>query len=228
MDKKVVTLEYIQTLANYDPAIKNFLRRLEVASYDDFLDVLYDDLMIAIERLEQSPHLYMEECEDATTQRLLDIMHGMNYGAYHNLQLGGNVDLTIELRPGAYKWIGEAKRFTSIGDMREGYLQLSSRYKPGSGSVSKVHGGLLGYLRRPNAAACMNSWRDHYVKEVMADSSVSACERRGPLAFFSEHSHSSMGLPFRVWHVCIVLHFEPEDKSARSSKRHGKKARELS
>lgn len=215
-----LTLDAMKVLADHDPMIKNFLRRLEVKTYDEFLDVLYDDIKIAVERLEQSPQLYVDESEDATTQRLLDTLFGMTYSTHHNLQLGGNVDITIDLFRKGFRWIGEAKKFDSVGDMREGYLQLATRYKPGSGTTTVVHGGLIGYLRRANAVKCMQSWQRHYTAKVARRSRLTECPRRGPLGFVSEHAHGSIGLPFRVWHICICLHFKPEDASARVAKRY--------
>jgi hypothetical protein len=217
-----LTIENLEFLGDHDPMIKNFLRRVRVKTYDEFLDVLYDDIKIAIERMEQSPQLYMDEGEDATTQRFLDVLYGMTYSTHHNLQLGGNVDITVDLARKGFRWIGEAKKFDDVGDMREGYLQLATRYKPGGGSLTTVHGGLIGYLRRPDAVGCMKGWQAHYTAEVVASSALSDCGRRGALAFISEHAHTSIGLPFRVWHVCICLHFKPEDASGRTAKRHRK------
>lgn len=215
-----VSLAEIEILGKHDPMIRNFLRRLRVETYDEFLEVLYDDIKIAVERLETTPQLYLDEGEDATTQRLLDILHGMAYGASHNMQLGGNVDITIDLFRKGFRWIGEAKRFNDVGDMREGYLQLATRYTPGSGSIERVHGGLIGYLRRPDAASCMKGWRAHYSVQVETASALSDCPRRGPLAFVSEHTHQGLGLPFRIWHLCISLHFDPQDVSGRTAQRY--------
>lgn len=219
-----LTIEAMTVLGYHDPMIRNFLRRLEAQTYDEFLDVLYDDIKIAIERLEQSPQLYVDESEDATTQRLLDTLYGMSYGTHHNLQLGGNVDITVELFRKGFRWIGEAKKFNSVGDMREGYLQLATRYKPGGGSITTLYGGLIGYLRRPNAVSSVEAWKTHYSDDVAMGSTLSACPRRGALAFISEHAHASIGLPFRVWHLCICLHFEPQDASGRTAKRYQKPA----
>jgi hypothetical protein len=215
-----LTLADIEALGRQDCSIANFLRRLSVVDYDDFIDVLYDDILIAVERMEESPHLYIKEGEDATTQRLLDMLHAMSYSAHHDLQLGGSVDITIELGRRGLRWIGEAKRYKSVADMREGYLQLSTRYKPGRGSLTHVNAGLIGYVRRPNAAKCMETWRAHFLKSVETSSAMSECQRRGPLAFVSEHTHESIGIPFRVWHLCVSLHFDPKDKSGRTSKIH--------
>lgn len=215
-----LTLATIEALGYQDVFIGNSLRRLRASTYDDFVDVLYDDLRLAVERLEQNPQHYPDEHEDATTQRLLDILFGMSYSASHDAQSGGCVDITVELPRKGFRWIGEAKRFNSVGDMREGYLQLATRYTPGNGSLSVTYGGLVGYLRRENSAKCMSSWKEHFITDVNAEATISPCTRRGLLGFISEHEHRSLGIPFRIWHFCVTLHFDPKDKSGRTAKRY--------
>jgi hypothetical protein len=208
-------------LGKHDIFISNMFRRLTVTTYDDFLNVLYDDLKLVIERLEENPQNYPNETEDATTQRISDILWGMQYTASHNLAAGGNVDLTVALTRLNFKWIAEAKKFGSITDMREGYLQLSTRYKPGMGSNGVMYGGMIGYLRRPDAARHMKSWRKALPSVPGADGSLLAdCARRYALGFQSEHAHKDYGVPLRVWHTCVVLTFEPQDKSGRTAKRY--------
>lgn len=220
MTKAELTLATIEALGSQDLFIGNYLRKLRITTYDDFVDVLYDDLCLAVQRLEQNPQHYPDEHEDATTQRLLDILFGMSYSASHDAQSGGCVDITVELSRKGFRWIGEAKRFNSVGDMREGYLQLATRYTPGNGSLSVTYGGLVGYLRRENSAKCMSSWMDHFKAKVNAEATISPCNRRGPLGFISEHEHCSLGIPFRIWHFCVALHFEPKDKSGRTAKKY--------
>lgn len=109
---------------------------------------------------------------------------------------------------------------TENRDMREGYLQLATRYTPGNGSLSATYGGLVGYLRRENSAKCMSSWMEHFKADVNAQATITPCNRRGPLGFISEHEHSSLGIPFRIWHFCVSLHFDPQDKSGRTAKKY--------
>jgi hypothetical protein len=217
------SLAMLAELGKHDSFLSNTIRRATVGTYDDFLEVLYDDLKLVIDRLEENPQNYPNESEDATTQRIADILWGMQYTASHNLAAGGNVDLTVELRRMNFKWIAEAKKFESVTDMREGYLQLSTRYRPGMGPGGVMHGGMIGYLRRPDAATHMKSWRDALPSVPGAAASVlSDCARRYALGFQSEHKHQAFGLPLRVWHTCVVLTFEPQDKSGRTAKRYKK------
>lgn len=219
------SLDLIAELAKHDVFMSNLLRRLTVTTYDEFLSVLYDDIKLVIERLEENPQDFPDEPEDATTKRIADILWGMQYTASHNLAAGGNVDLTVAIARLNFKWIAEAKKFGSATDMREGYLQLSTRYKPGMGSNGIMYGGMIGYLRRSDAAAQMRSWRKALLTVPGAETSVLAdCARRYALGFQSEHTHKDFGVPLRVWHNCVVLTFEPQDKSGRTAKRYRKGA----
>jgi len=199
----------------------NTLRRFTVTTYDEFLSVLYDDIKLVIERLEENPQDFPDEPEDATTKRMADILWGMQYSASHNLAAGGNVDLTIAISRLNFKWIAEAKKFASVTDMREGYLQLSTRYRPGMGSDGAMYGGMIGYVRSSNAAAFMKRWRTSFLNVPGAENSiVTDCSRRYALGFQSEHTHQDFGVPLRVWHNCVVLTFQPQDKSGRTAKRY--------
>lgn len=217
------SLDNVFELAKHDVFMHNLLRRITVTTYDEFLSVLYDDIKLVIERLEENPQDFLDEPEDATTKRIADILWGMQYSASHNLAAGGNVDLTVAITRLNFKWIAEAKKFGSVTDMREGYLQLSTRYKPGMGSNGVMYGGMIGYLRRPDAATHMKSWRETLPSVPGAEKSVLAdCARRYALGFQSEHTHKDFGVPLRIWHNCVVLTFEPQDKSGRTAKRYQK------
>lgn len=219
--QNVLSVQQVFELAKQDVFVRNFIRRSTVTTYDDFLDILYDDIQLVIERLEENPQDFPDETEDATTKRIADILWGMQYVASHNMAAGGNVDLTVTMTRMNFKWIAEAKKFASVADMREGYLQLSTRYRPSMGSNGTMYGGMIGYLRRPDAVGCMKSWREALLSVPGAEKSVLAdCARRYALAFQSEHPHKDFGLPLRIWHNCVVLTFQPQDKSGRTAQRY--------
>ena len=219
-----ISLSQLEYLATQDVAFQGAIRRWTVQTYGNFLDVLYDDLSLVIEQLETNCQQYpLDENEDATTQRIVDMLAVMGYSANHNAASGGNVDITVELTRKRWKWIAEAKRFNSTSDLRAGYLQLATRYRPGLPDKQKAHAGLLGYLRRPKASRALTNWQEALRKMPEASGSTfDLCTRRGPMAFYSEHEHEVMGVPFRVWHVCIALHFDPKDKSGLTAKKYKK------
>lgn len=216
-----LTASRLKRLAEEDIFIKNLLQRRLAATMESFLQTLYDDVVAVVSMLEENPHQYVDDTEDQTTQRLVDMLKCMGYTAYHNAQAGGNVDLTVEMTRRNFRWIAEAKKFGDVGDLREGYLQLATRYKPGVAADGVAHGGLLAYLRRPDAKGKMQGWKAHFLTlPIAVASKTTSCGRRGELGFISEHPHRDYGVPLRVWHVCVMLNFEPKDASARSAKRY--------
>jgi len=213
-----LTAARLKSLAQDDITVENFLKRRLAATYDEFRESLSDDLLSVIQTLEENPQHYRDDTEDATTQRIIDMLKCMGYSAHHNRQSGGNVDVTVEVTRRNFKWLGEAKKFNSVGDLREGYLQLATRYRTGMDSNGILHGGLIGYLRRPDAVKCVKDWRENFaLQDFAAEAKFEDCPRRGALGFFSVHAHKDYGLPLRVWHFCAVLHFKPDDKSGRTA-----------
>ncbi len=218
MSSKNISADYIATLSAIDPHLKGFIARATTTTYIEFLSVLHDDIKDAVGVIEKQKQYITTESEDGTTGRLSLVLHGKGY-LCGQVNSGGNVDLEVS-RTG-FRWIAEAKKFTSTAALTEGYLQLSTRYSTGAGSDGTCYGGMLAYLRRPDAVGNMIRWKKSLKDHATAAPNCvfSDCTRMGPLAFISEHVHSSYGTPFKVWHVCFVLHHEPQDKSARASKR---------
>lgn len=213
------SLANIETYAQVDPMVKGFLDRYKVRNFSEFLESLYNDICDAVVHIEKTPQFFETESEDATTMRLIGILYGKGYQCDQK-NSGGNVDIVVENIRLGYKWIGEAKKFESVAKLREGYLQLSTRYVAGKDLSGTSYGGLIAYLRRPNAVALMASWHNHFLTLDMPDLVTRPCSRFGPFAFNSQHLHLASGLPFKVWHVCVQLYHAPEDKSARQSKKY--------
>lgn len=211
-----LTLDLLKILGDRDPIIRGLIERATSPTYDDFLNTLYDDIKNAVHRISKQKHLIVDELEDATTGRIQLFLQGAGYHC-DCASSGGNVDIEV-LRNG-HRWIGEAKRYTSVTAVHEGYKQLSTRYTPGSDPNGVVYGGLLAYLRFPDAAEYTQTWKSTFIADFPKDAcKITDCGRFGPLAFNSEHKHKSYGTPFKVWHVCLPLHHEPEDKSGRATR----------
>ncbi|MFO1245374.1 MAG: hypothetical protein U1E71_09380 [Ramlibacter sp.] len=214
----ILSAERLMQLGEEDDVIGDVLGRRLAKTYSEFRAVVETDLVRVVQRLEENPQMHAGKSEDETTQAIVDMLVCMGYTANHNAHRGGNVDITVEQTRKNFIWIAEAKIFGDVGDLREGYLQLASRYRPGMDDAGVFHGGLIAYLRRPGAAGHMLSWRKHFLTLPIAQgASTEDCKRRLNLGFFSQHLHGDFGLPFRVWHLCVVLHFKPLDASGREA-----------
>lgn len=217
----MLTVERLQFLIEEDIYIQGMLERRLARTYGEFLTRLQADIVLAVGELALNPELFLDESEDATTIRLLLVLKGMGYTADHNNAGGGNIDVVVRQVRRGFRWIAEAKKFNDIGTMRDGFVQLSTRYVPGDDNAGSCYGGMIGYLRRPNAVQCMKDWRDHFPTiDQATDAAVENCELLGPFAFNSSHTHKESGLPLKLWHVCVRLFHGPEDKSAQRSQKH--------
>lgn len=214
----------LQIIANGDPYLSGLVAKATMSTYEDFLKVLYSDLHHCVKFLETQAHFMEDEDEDSTTSRILSHLNGAGYSASQSNR-GGNVDLVVQWTRLGFVWIGEAKKFNSVADLREGYLQLATRYVPGATSTGKSYGGLFGYLRRPNAVKYVEDWKQEFLTLPQAHGAIiRPCDKFGPFAFYSEHNHQSSGTPFEVWHVCLRLFFFPQDASGVSSKKGAQRA----
>lgn len=212
-----LTWDMVNEISAGDPILGGLIKRRLAANYGEFLEILYDDITEGADEIRRQKHFIEKESEDGTTGRLQLFLKGRGYQCDFTAA-GGNVDIEVKWK--TFRWIGEAKKYTQVDKVYEGYLQLSTRYSPGTDPSGMAHGGLITYLRHPNAKEKMAVW-----KEALKDSfkdpshcSFEDCNRFGPLGFYSEHEHGSHGTPFRVWHICLALHYDPLDKSGLATK----------
>jgi hypothetical protein len=197
--------------------------RVQRKTLQDFVEVLYGDIDDIFKDIEESPQHRQNDTEDRLTDEIKIALRRFGYVAEHDPQRGGHVDLTVSDTVKPWTWLGEAKHYGSICDLREGFLQLATRYS--NGDPSDNQGGILAYLKRPNAARQMKRWQDSLSSLRLRKLSIAACHRRSGLAFYSMHEHGTSGMPYRVRHMCLMLYFAPADKSGRRSRKTAKRSR---
>lgn len=216
IDQNMSIKEY-QELIKSNPMQINFFRRAFADTYDRFVDVFYDDLDLVVSQLESNPQLYRGDGEDKLTGIIVANLTLMGYAATHGTTGGGAKDFTVIGKNPTWSWIGEAKIFDSVANLREGFLQLITRYR--NVNATKARGGLLAYTFRPKPAALLKGWIEEAQKMGLDNFKITDCSRRPGLAFHSEHEHEATGLPFDVRHLAIALYFQPKDKSGRTAKK---------
>jgi hypothetical protein len=107
------SLASINELIKSNKALKGMLKRVNVESYDDFVEVLHEDLLIIIRGLEKdraSFHGFSNE--DHITNCIKRELKCLGYSAIHDSKDGGHVDLIVE--QGVYEWKAEAKIARSL------------------------------------------------------------------------------------------------------------------
>jgi len=211
MSLENLSLKELQQLEGHAPGLGRFASRNLVSTYDEFVNVLYEDIDQIISLIEENREINSKKCEDSLTIDIKNQLICMGYLASHDKKIGGHVDLAVERNN--FKWLGEAKIHSAYDYLFEGLLQLTTRYS--NGSVNNDQGGLLIYIKKGDANSVMVEWKARLSEKDLESLDIEWCEKN-PLIFFSSHKHDSSGLPYTIRHAPVILHFEPKDKSARN------------
>jgi hypothetical protein len=208
------TLEQFRT---FDPFAAKFLSRHFPENYEKFIEALYDDLVQIVKKFEETRSLRQDDGEDRITSDICILLEQLGtYSATHGTDASGAVDITVTHGRNAYKWLGEAKIYTSVTAVLEGFKQLTTRY---SLAAPEFKTGLLIYVFSGDRETKMATWQEKLSGENLPNFVASTCHRRPTAHFYSEHKHASSGSRFQVWHVGIDLHYLPQDKSGIATRR---------
>jgi hypothetical protein len=215
MTVKDLSLDDIQALIASSAHTRNFLRKELVTTYDEFVEVLYDEMDIVISTMEENPQHYYDDDEDKITHSIVSMLKMRNYSATQGTTNGGNVDITVKGSNPLWSWIGEAKIFSSISHLNEGFLQLTTRYR--NASPIFAGRGILAYTKRPDPTVHLKEWDEHVRSLKLEDFSLSDCLKRPGYAFFTIHKDQSSGQLMKIRHNAIALNHLPEDRSGRTA-----------
>lgn len=213
-----VSLNDFYALVEANPVHRNMVRQRYVKTYDEFIDVFYEMLDYCIGRLEENPQHHQEDTEDQLTHQLVNLLQVAGYNVTQGETGGGNKDITVRWLNPDWSWIGESKKYHSLTDVREGFLQLTTRYR--NSNPLYTQGGLIAFTLRPKAAALIKEWMDEAATMKLDNFRAEDCPRRPKLAYISYHDHVASGLPCKIRHIAVVLYFHPEDKSGRTAKKY--------
>jgi hypothetical protein len=211
MQLESLSLADFKNLRELRPDCARFADFILVQTYEEFVNILYQNIDECIRLMEGGRNLRKNDGEDRLTEDFRMFLRAKGYQARHDENINGHSDLVVSQKDKPYLWLGEAK----IHDggytyLRQGFDQLTTRYS--LGTEDAFHGGLLIYIRQPKAAKIIATWKKRLAAFKLDDYSESECAMKPNLAFFSTHCHESSGLPFTVRHMAIVLHHNPQDK----------------
>lgn len=218
MNEPKFSLSELETLF---PGFGDFVKRDLSTTYQEFISCLYDEIDSIIYEIQDARNFLADHSEDSLTTSVVIPLRRVGYDATHSRNVGGNVDIVVSKKN--FKWLGEAKICYSNNALWEGFLQLCERYS--ISDTGQDNGGLLVYIKKPDTQALMRSWRSYLIdNQDLREFRTRECERRD-LAFFSSHSHNVSGREFTVRHMPVMLYYNPQDKSARETrKRQAKKS----
>jgi hypothetical protein len=200
------------------PGGKNFVPRMQAKTFDEFVRVLHLDLDEIIKSMESNPQHHASDDEDTLSYFVASMLTRHQYRANRGVTRGGNVDVTVEGRRDDFVWTAEAKIYRSLTAVREGFLQLQTRYSPAD--LVNDSCGLLIYIKKPDAATLLHEWRVELQKMGFEEMVTEDCPIRPRLAFLSSHKSRRSGLQSKTRHMSISLFQDPLDKSGLSAQKH--------
>ncbi len=198
------------------------IERCQAQTYADFVNILKRDLDEIIIDMERNRQRFQKNSEDEMTFYIASMLNQLGYTATNGSQFGGSVDLTVQKVLKGWLWTAEAKIFTALDKVNEGFLQLTSRYSPGS--LEEAKAGMLIYVLTKNAADKMSAWKAHLENSGDPSLITESCASRPNLAFYSTQTHESSGLPLSIRHIGVALYFKPIDASGRTAKKYNSPA----
>lgn len=212
-----LTLAQFSSFFSENHEVRRMLKRHAISQkgdYSDFISTLYEDLDICVQEFQKSPELRQNDSEDRLTEEVNVQLRRLGYDATHDTSAGGHVDITVKL--GTLTWVAEAKKDQKF---IEGFLQLSTRYRPASGDPNHNAAGLIFYLvnNSKNVAEKLASWLKEMQAQNLPDFQSHACNRN-PFAFFTSHKAEWSGLPIHIRHLMVGMHHDPQDASGRAKK----------
>lgn len=200
------------------PGGDRVIERCQAQTYTDFVNILKRDIDEVVIGMERNRQRFQNSSEDEITFYISSMLNQLGYTASNGTQFGGSVDLNVQKVQKGWLWTAEAKIFTALDKVNEGFLQLTSRYSPGN--LEEAKAGMLIYVFTQNAADKMKNWKSHLEISGYSNLITEPCESRPKLAFYSTQTHDSSGLPLNIRHIGVALYFKPIDASGRSAKKY--------
>lgn len=200
------------------PGGNRAIERCQAQSYTDFVNILKKDIDEIIVEMERNRQRFQNNSEDEVTFYISSMLNQLGYTATNGTQFGGSIDLNVQKVLKGWLWTAEAKIFTALDKVNEGFLQLTSRYSPGS--LEEAKAGMLIYVFTKNAADKIRTWQSHLENSGDPSLTTEPCASRPNLAFYSTQTHDGSGLPLNIRHIGVALYFKPIDASGRTAKKY--------
>jgi hypothetical protein len=180
------------------------LWKFDRPSYDKWADAVEDCLESIMRQMAAKKNDIQDLSEDALTAQVTTNLTCFGLNAT-SARVGGNVDVSVSYADG-YLWIGEAKIFTGVAHVWDGYLQLTRRYS--TGLLTHSRGGLLLYCYKEHADELLAEWRAVLTAQV---DSISISDGSRELTFLSADDSIATGQLYSVTHFAFPLHHNPVD-----------------
>lgn len=190
-------------------------------TYDQFVDILYRNIDEIVSELLSNSEDFINAEEDYISNSICRSLVDRRFSAVREVQENGRAD--IRVKKGSFKWIAEAKRATSMTNVREGFLQLLTRYSKGEGNATS--GGLFIYIQgeKNKEADFMHKWVN---KELVEQRVVKIMESNPcalkPTCMITTLVHPGSLNVYKLRNMPISFFHNPQDKSGRKAKKYNK------
>lgn len=196
----------LSKLGSLNPVVSLAMKRLLIASYEEFVDVLYLDLDACLKYIIETRNHRREESEDRTTVDIIGQLRGRNYDAKHDEQRGGHCDIVVS-HPNGYTWIAECKIHGGYDYLKQGFDQLCTRYL--AGSPNEDHGSLIIFVRNVDCAAVVQEWRKRVGAAGYDNFTDEDCPIWQQHGFQTRHTGAGSGRSVKIRHTALSLYFDP-------------------
>ncbi|KAA8389638.1 hypothetical protein FOH24_08805 [Acetobacter tropicalis] len=191
--------------ARLSPAAQMLMDINSIESYKDFLIVVYKALEVSIRQVSMQRKHRQNATEDQITAMIVGYFRTQGLTtAVHDPDIGGHVDIAIELDNG-YLWLAEAKKWAGCSWIMSGYKQLLTRYA--TGLNNQDHGALLIYFFEERPQTLMKKWFDQIQNKYKI---LSNLNKIGSFEFDSTQIHKSTENPYYIRHIGVPLLWRPE------------------
>lgn len=201
-----MSLAEMRKIRHLRPDLAGIADRLIIASYDEFVEVLYRDFDSCIRIIEEDPKVRQQDGEDRLSTEIISMLRSMNYDASHDETIGGHSDIVIRGERG-YLWVGEAKIHSSYEKVMDGFNQLNTRYLRGTPHADQ--GALIIYIRNKDTASVIKTWSERMSDLCLKDYERNDCPVRQELGFYNAHKHEGSGRKVKIRHIGVNLHWQP-------------------
>lgn len=217
-----------------NPTLSNSIIRnlsiLNPKNYEEFLELLYNDIDFIIKKFAKSKDKYAQGMrdnsrngEDLINTIVCDMLEMRGWMARHDTSVNGHADIVVELLGEDYQWIGEGKINRSNSNIYGGFKQLMYRYS--TGLQDENAGGVLIYINQSSKSQLdvLNDWQKFLSNknETVSDDNDEmpyvdvidiVYDPKNPLVFYSNHKHPSSGLDYTIRHMVMDFRYQPKDR----------------
>lgn len=185
------------------------LRRLSPKNYEDFVDVLNEDLEQLIGLIESDARDFMKTGEDFMNREIVRLLRARCYIASHDHDEGGHVDVRVQSRDGKYSWLAEAKLDNGPAYLEKGIHQLTERYVKGTPGHNS--GAFIIYFMKDRCSERFKEWREHLesASAGFEELTFDDCPNRIGLSFYTEMILPRLGFgapKYRIRHLAVSVH----------------------